>query len=174
MTPSLYLAAFRVKPQEERSNFIMTSKVTYSGKDYGGETTRCGVYLPTVSSANYDTLVTSLNAIGVAVNAVTVDGVLSGKQFNALEVTAGAKATSKAAQREQKWLVTLIDGTDPLGNWRFEIPMADTALLTSDGENMDVSGGDGAALVTVLEANCVSRLGNAVTVESIKLVGRTL
>lgn len=152
----------------------MTSKVTFSGRDYGNETTRCALHLPTVSSANYDTLVISIASLKAVVNGVTVDGNLSGEQFNAIEVAAGAKATSTASQRERKWLVPLIDAVNPLGNWSFEIPMADDQYLVTDGETMNVAAGAGAALVSALEANCVSRLGNAVTVGPIKLVGRTL
>jgi len=149
----------------------MTSLVTYSGKDYGNEGTRCSLRFPTVSSANYDAVDASIDSVQAAINNVTVHN-LSGIKWSARDEAPGAKATDPDAQRERKWRVSLVDATDPLGNWSFEIGMADSALLASDSENMDVSGGLGAALVTALETYCVSRLGNAVTVESVKLVGR--
>ena len=150
----------------------MTSKVQFSGKDYGGEGTRTSVYFPTITGANYDTQVQNMDDLLDAINAV-VSGAFTGYSLKAVNVPVGAKASSDDAQRERKWLVSYTDDTNPVGNGSFEIGMANSAHLASDSENMDVSGGVGAALVTEIEDNCVSRLGNAITVQSIKLVGRS-
>lgn len=152
----------------------MTSKATFSGRDYGGEVTRCGVYLDDVSSANFDARAASVAAVLAAINAVTVgNGGFTGQQYNAIDVAIGAKNADPNGQRERKWRVPLVDSIDPLGNWSFEIGMGDATLLVTDGEVMDVSAGDGAALVAALQTHCVSRLGNTVLVGPITLVGRT-
>jgi hypothetical protein len=152
----------------------MTSKLKLSGKDYGDETTRLGLYLADVTSANFDARVASVAALQTAVNDVTIDGVFSGVAYNAIETTIGAKAVTKGAQREQKWHVPVVDGVDPLGNWSFEIGMADEDLLVTDGNTMNVVAGAGLALVQAIAAHCVSRLGNAVTCGPITLVGRNV
>lgn len=150
----------------------MTSTISFSGKDYGGEKTTVGMYLGDVSAASYDARITSIAALLAAINNVTY-GDFTGQTFNAVKVAVGAKATDDGAQRERKWRVTYTDDVNPVGNGGFEIGMADSQHLASDSENMDVSGGVGAALVGAIEGNCVSRLGNAITVQSIKLVGRS-
>lgn len=156
----------------------MPSVATFSGRDYGNEVTRCSVNLPVVSAANYDAVAAASVNILAAINNVCQDGPtvldpFNGRQLNAVQISPSGKSDGPGAQRERKWLVPLIDAINPLGNWSFEIGMADAAHLVTDGEVMDVSGGPGLALVTVLEAECVSRLNNAVTVGPIRLVGRT-
>lgn len=150
----------------------MTSLVTLSGKDYGNEGTRHSFYFPTVTSANYDAQSAAIDSVQAAINSV-VTGNFSGLRWLARNELVGAKASDPDAQRERKWLVSYTDDTDPIGNGSFEIGMADSAELASDSENMNVASGNGLALVTALEANLVSRLGNAITISSIKLVGRS-
>jgi hypothetical protein len=149
----------------------MPSRATFTGKDYGSETTNFSVLLPTTSSANYDAAVTSVNAIQTAVNGIAV-GDFTGKRLNSIDVPVGAKSTDTDAQRERKWLVSYADPTDPIGNGSFEIGMADSSLLVADGENLNMSSGAGLAFKTAIEANCVSRLGNPIVIQSAKLVGR--
>lgn len=153
----------------------MTSRVVFSGRDYGkGEITRLAVLLGDVTSVNYDARIASKDALLAAINGVTVDdNAFTGQQFNAVDISVGAAHGNKDAQRERKWRVPLIDSVNPLGNWSFEIGMADSANLAAGTEVMDVAAGAGLALVQALVANCVSRLGNAVTVGPIVLVGRT-
>lgn len=149
----------------------MTSRATYSGLDYGEEPTRTGVIFPTVSSANFDAVSASVDTVQGLINGVTLHD-LTGVSFNAVQTPAGAKSSDREAQREKKWRVSYTDDVDPIGNGSFEIGMADLSLLASDSENMDTSSGAGLALVGGLEANIVSRLGNTITIASIKFVGR--
>lgn len=131
-----------------------------------------GFYMPTVSSANYDAVAAAVGTLQTAFNGVTI-GDLSAQKLNAIDEAVGAAAASPLAQRENKWLVSYTDDVDPNGNGRFEIPMADLTKLAAGGELLDVSvGSDGEALVQAIEADVLSKLGNAITVTSIRFVGR--
>ena len=48
----------------------MTSKVTYSGKEYSGKGTRTSMFLPDVNAANFDAIDTSVDTIQAAINGV--------------------------------------------------------------------------------------------------------
>ena len=151
----------------------MTSAATLKSLDYGNEATRFGFPMVQVTAANFDAQSTLLDNIQSAVGNVCLH-VYLGKSLLAVNVAVGPKAIVVNAQRESKWRVTYIDGTDPIGNGSFEIGMPDLSLLVAGTGNMDVSAGAGAALVTAIEAGVVSRLGNAVTVDTITHVGRNI
>lgn len=151
----------------------MTSKLTFSGKDYSNEPTSCGLYLPNPTAANIDTITgTSIPALLAAINGVCPEAAFTGQVYNAVNVEVGAKAALPESQREAKWRVYVVDSTgNKLGNWSFEIGMYDSSLLASDGKNMD-AGAERSALEGAIAGHCVSRLGNTVTVERIVHVGR--
>lgn len=152
----------------------MTSKVYSKAKDYSNEPTRFGVFFPDITAANYDAQVANIDLLIAAANGVT-SGDFNGKQLNAVDVPVPSKAAAESAQRELKWRVTYSDTVDAIGNGSFEIPMADTAELAANGQDLDQSGGSaGEALVSAIQTYCVSRLGNAILVESVKLVGRNI
>ena len=151
----------------------MTTKLVFSGKDYSDERTRVGVEFPVADASNFDQLVTDAATLLAAFQGVSSNA-LSGQRMTTLNVEPGPKATTKSEQREQKWLVRYSDTVNPIGDGSFEIPMANTALLDTNGKDLDVSQGAGATLVTQIEALCVSRLGNPISVQSVKYVGRNL
>lgn len=82
-------------------------------------------------------------------------------------------SSSTGAQRELKWLVSFVDTTTNFGG-SFTIPTANPARLGTDGTFMNLAGTEGAALVDAIEAYVLSRAGNAITVTSVKLVGRSI
>lgn len=131
------------------------------------------VHTPTLTAGNIAAQETLRAAFEAAVDAVNL-GNSGSEQFVAVD-TAVAKNPSlnDAAQRELKWLVSMIDSTTGFG-FNFTIPCADTSLLGTDGQFMDLAGAEAIALVTATEAFVQSRAGNYGTVSSIKLVGRTL
>lgn len=151
----------------------MTSSATLKAKDYGNEATRFGFNMLQITAANFDAQVVLLDNIQTAVGNVAL-GAFLGKSLQAIDVAVGPKATVVNAQREAKWRCTYLDSVQPEGNGSFEIGMPDLSLLVAGSGNMDVSAGAGAALVTAIEAGVVSRLGNAVTIDTIIHVGRNV
>lgn len=152
----------------------MPSSVVLSGNDYDVERTSHRFFIPTISSANYDTQVANVDDIQTAINGVSLIN-HNGKVLKAVDEAASGAAAVKTGQRETKWRVTYSDDVDPIGNGSFEIGGADLSLLSGPGSgDMDLSAGAGLALVTELEAKAVSRLGNAITVTSVKHVGRNI
>ncbi len=151
----------------------MPSSATLKALDYGSEATRFGFSILQLTAANFDAQIALVTALQGAADNVVL-GTFSGKTVQAQDVAVGPKATDEYAQREAKWRVLYTDDVTPNGNGSFEIPMPDLTLLVAGTGDLDVSAGAGAALVTAIENAVVSRLGNAVTVASIKHVGRNI
>jgi hypothetical protein len=154
----------------------MPSKAGLSGRDYNGEITRLSYYLAAVAAggANYDAVVLSQEAVQAAVQGVSLID-FEGEFIKVLDTpTESDNAASDRAQRELKWLVTYRDPTNVIGNGSFEIGGADTGLLEANKDTMDLTAGAGLTLKTDLEANLVSRLGNAIEVLEVRLVGRSI
>ena len=77
------------------------------------------------------------------------------------------------AQRETKWLVTFTDDVNGrIG--QFEIPTADLSLLTVGSDQIDYTDQAVIDFIAAIDANGVSRDGNAITVATIEHVGRNL
>lgn len=150
----------------------MTTRAKVSGKDYGLEVTSAGFVMLDLSAANFVAQMTAFDAIQTAFDGVSLI-TFDGENYAALLLAPVAVPVATEAQREIKWRVDIVDATaDPLGDWSVEIGGADTALLVPNTDDLDLTAGAGLALKTAIEANCVSRTGNAVILESAKLVGR--
>jgi hypothetical protein len=147
------------------------SEVTISGLDYSLEGTRFTVRITDLTAVNFDAQITAAQAVQTAVQGVSLID-FEGISVKALNTPPEAdQPASPYAQRESKWLVTMTDDSNGRIN-QFEIGGADLTILASDGETMDVTGGAGAALVTALEANLISRDDNSLTFVEAKHVGR--
>lgn len=150
----------------------MTIRAKVSGKDYGLEVTTAGFVLADLTAANFDAQMILFDGVQTAfdnVSLITFDG----ENYAALLVSPSSVPVVTEAQREIKWRVNVEDATgDTLGDWSVEIGGADTALLVLNSDDLDLSAGAGLALKVAIEANCLSRTGNAVILESAKLVGR--
>ena len=151
----------------------MTSAVQMGVTDYDGEPSSFGFLIPDLSSANYDASLVVVNGIQTAIDAVTLQDV-SRKVVKAVDEPYGGASADPYAQRESKWRVVYTDDVDPIGNGSFEIPCADLTLLVPGTGEMNTAAGAGATLVTTLEADVVSRLGNAISIERIVHVGRNI
>lgn len=117
----------------------------------------------------------AITAVVNAVAGLTVDGKKTAVLVTEEDKDAGisGKATDALAHREIKYLVRYSDNvTGKI--YRAEIPCADLSLLDGDTDFLSLSSTEGAAFVTAFEANCLSEVGNAVTVQSIQFVGRNL
>lgn len=151
----------------------MPVKVSFSGIDYSLEGTVTGVWMATLSAANFAAQATAAAAVQTAIQNVSLID-YEGQVYPAMvEPRETIAPTSPFAQREAKWLVTMTDNVTLEIN-QFEIGGPDLALLVPGSDLLDVSGGAGAALVTALEANAQSRLGNSVSFVSARHVGRNI
>lgn len=151
------------------------SAFTYSLRDFDSEVGRTRFQGDTINAANFDAMNTLITALAAA-----IQGVTTGAQANDMRVYSETPAVGTPAdqwsQREIKWLVSMYDATAGK-RCRVEIPTADLALLdaTSDDPNvrrsLDLTAGAGLALKDAIEAYH-KPFGNAVTVESVIVVGR--
>lgn len=150
----------------------MTTRAKVSAKDYSLELTSAGFVMADLTAVNFDAQLTSFDAVQTAFDGVSLL-TFDGENYAALLSSPLVVPAATEAQREIKWRLDIKDASaDPLGDWSVEIGGADTSLLVPNTDDLDLTAGAGLALKTAIEANCVSRTGNSVVVESGKLVGR--
>jgi len=131
------------------------------------------VFSPELNAGNIAVQEALRAAFEAAVDAVSI-GNTGAEQFIATQTSVAKNPSANPlAQRENKWLVSASEsGTgNPV---TFTIPCADLSLLAADGENMDATAPEYAALVTAVEDFVRSNDGNTVTVTSVKFRARTL
>lgn len=145
------------------------TKLLTSFVDYTAEESTGALYVDSaISDAN-------ITAIVTAIDGITVDGRQQAVLSQDLPKDAGitGKATSPLAQREVKWYLRYTDDvTGDKGG--AEYPCADLSLLSGGTDFLDLSAGAGAALKTAVDTYGRSRLGNAITLQSVQFVGRNL
>lgn len=151
----------------------MSDRASFLGLDYSKERTKTGIYLATLTAANFDVQQAALNNLQVGIQSVSLIA-YDGKTYpSGVVARESVPAADSNAQREAKWLVNYVDNANGRkGN--FEIGGADTSLLVLNSDLMDISAGTGATFVTIVETNAVSRDDNAITVIDVRYVGRTL
>ena len=135
-------------------------------------------------SANTEMRIVTLTAVNVAATEVLLATLLGAIQAMSLGLLANETitwsdtysnagfATDKAAQRENKWLISMEDNaTHRIES--FTIPCADTSLLPNNhSESIDLSAGAGLALKNAVQAVYRSINDNAATMVRCKFVGR--
>lgn len=150
------------------------AKVTLSYRDYSSEVSRTGLYFADPSGAAFDwsAFAAAIDTVNDAVEAVT--DCVRGPEAVSVQLAAGSSATptNEDAQRENGLRVFYQDQVNGRkGN--FTIPGPDKSLMGVQGTDLvDWSGTEMAALETAIEANCVSRDGNAIQILYGKLIGR--
>lgn len=125
---------------------------------------------PTATAANIDDIATGLVTLGTAMDNISL-GTLARRKLTAFDAfLSNTYPTSEAAQREIKWEVSYRD--DVTGRpGQFTVPGANTALLTSRSDIIDLTAAGWPGFVSAVEANVVSNIGNPITVEQIRLTG---
>lgn len=155
-------------------------------EDYDGETSRASVNIGPLTAGNFTAKRAALDAYKAALPGIIL-GEIRRTNINETFSESTAAITDKNAQRETKWLVTLIDDTQffDVGNtinnpgfgnlFNIEIPTADLSLLANNQDELDLTDPAVAAVVTALEGVANSPTGgDTVRVVKIKHVGRTL
>lgn len=145
------------------------SKVVMPFIDASGEKSDASMYVDSaISDANITALTSAVDGLTLGNRQKTVFQETSDKDAGTL----GA-ASSKLAQRENKFLVKSIDQVNGKVV-QHELPTAD--LLQTDGgaSKVDLAAGVGLALKTAFDANVLSIDGNAISVYEVEFVGRNL
>lgn len=152
----------------------MASQYAMAFLDYSNERSSVAFPVATPSGAAYDftAFIATLDAIGDAVEAVTL--CTRGKETVLVDVAAGSVAlpSDAHAQRELGLRVFYHDTTTNK-KYHVTIPGPDLDTVGSQGyDDIDWSITEMAALETALEANMLSPVGNAIQIDSGKIVGR--
>jgi len=149
----------------------MTTKVKLSGLDHSNEGTSVGWWMVDLTAANFVAQTAAFEAVKAAIRDVALIAFDGGEYPANVTEREEDLPASPYAERESKWLVTMIDQVNNDVN-QFEIGGADLTTKIAGSELMDLTSVAGAALVAALEANVKSRDGNAIVVRQVAHVGR--
>lgn len=152
----------------------MAGLASFSFRDYSRELSSVRFALPDFTAANYDALLTGVGGLQTAMLALQVENALQSRRIIADNTFyTRSPATSKAAQRENKWLVVAEDATLHT-LFRHEIPLANTTHVTGNSDYMDLSAGVGLAFKTAFEGIVDSPGGNSSLLVSVQFVGKRI
>lgn len=136
--------------------------------DYSNEKSTTGVYVgDAITTENATTFADAI--AGVSIGTRGDAAVLRRVVVDAGSVT---PPVNKFAQRELKFLCRYTDNVNGK-EYSFTIPCADADLVVGNTDMIDLAAGDGLALKTAFDTYALSELGNAVTLNSVQLIGRS-
>lgn len=141
--------------------------------DYSDERSDFGIYTPDLTAANFDATIALIDALVVEIEAVSLGTKIKDTRSATVATFPATLPVSPSAQRESKWLIKAVDNVLG-GDVRATIPTADLQFLVAGTGAMNLAAGQGLSLKNALEAVMLSKYGNAVTVNSIEHVGRTI
>lgn len=154
----------------------MASRITFKVADYSGETASVTIPGPALTGANYDAQVAEATGLAATLQAITLGEVQSYVLTAENETISGDLPTSPYAQREVKLHFTYSDNvTGKRGS--FTVPAPDLANLDTTPSSDAVTLADAgimAAFVTAIQGFMLSPEGNAITIQSARVVGRNL
>lgn len=158
---------------------LPVSSISQTLADYGSETTAekstWKVYVATMTAANATAQIALHDALYAAIDAINI-GVQSNREtvFSRASI-AGAHATTKLSQRENKFLIRY-RGDANFKAYNVSIPCADLSLLATDQEFLDPDGAPYIALKAAFEAVVRSPddATETVTMGSVQFVGANL
>ena len=154
--------------------------------DYNGETSTTTLNTGNITAVSLPGTLTDIQAWRDAVADVIIGNQRSDRLTAYVTNLNPLLPTSKNAQVERKWQVNFVDNTqffdDPVNaipnagygkKFQVEIATADADLIENNTEYMDISAGEGLALVEAFETLARSPYGGAVLVTDVQLVGRS-
>lgn len=152
----------------------MGGLMSFSFKDYSKELSTVRFALATITAANFDTIHTSMVAFQAALIALQVEDALQSRRYVAENLfVARAPAASALSQRENKWLLTAED-TTLHSIFRHEVPLANSALLADNSDQLKLTAGPGSAFKSAFEALVRSPAGNEAALLNAEYVGKRL
>jgi hypothetical protein len=155
-----------------RQKSFFMGKASWSTVDHDGEGSTIGVRIVDLNAGNIAAQTTAIGLLQTALQNVSLVGFTKLDVLSTTTLIGDPQPSDGNAQRETKWLIS---GTDTGGfTTTIEVPGADRDLLPAGSGNLDLAAGAGLALKNALEAVWRSKQGNAVTVNSVKHVGRNI
>lgn len=156
---------------------MAATPVQYGMLDHSNEKTSVQVYFPEIDSdgGNWADLFTGLgNSYDLVKTAIAAVSDLNFTRSTASVVVDESSPSIPSATTAQREVAVRIHYSDTVtnGKFRFDIPGPATAFIPTGTDEYDLSNIGVAALIAVLEANLVSPDGNAITVNSMRFVGR--
>lgn len=140
-------------------------------RDYDGETSSLSLWGETLDAANFASNSTKWNTLSSAIQGLSIGRLASHRLLAYNTKDSALKAATKPAQRENKFLVSYHDTGGRI--YQAEIPCADTSLLMTNSEYIDLTAGAGQTFKTAFEAAVLSPGdSSAVVVDSVQFVGR--
>lgn len=149
-------------------------ELTYNDNTVVGTTPekgRCRFHIVDLTAGNLVATQALLATLLDSIQAIVIGELNREKIVLSDTLSSSSAADSPLAQRENKWLVTYEDNTTHF-LFRGELPTADLTLLAGNSEYLDLTASVGLAFKNAFEAVVKSRNNNAVTVVSVKFVGR--
>jgi len=152
----------------------MTTKMTITYNDRSNEKSTVTLDFAQIAAggANFDTVISAMNTVEAAIDNMTLCDNSKQAFYDVISVGESIP-TSPYAQRELGVRVFFVDDVNG-EKGHFTIPGPDLANLevVANSDQLDLTGTLEAALITALEANALSRDGNAITVQRMVIVGR--
>ena len=145
--------------------------------DHSGERSTSVMYLPDIASdgSNWSALTADTTGAGdlikAAIALVTQCNLTKQTVSVNIDLDIPVPPAAESAQREEKLWVQYVDTVQPDRYGEFTIPAPVDALFQINTDEVDIAANAAAlALITVLEANLVSRDGNAIQVTRMRRV----
>lgn len=154
---------------------MAAGKAAFTFGDFSHERSGFVVNIPEISAGNLAATTAAAEALRVAYIDIG-DGATQRVELKARTYdNYSSWAALPGAQRELKWLLKYTDDVTDL-EYQTEIPCAElTSSLFVPGTDLaDLTDADWVAFVAAFEALVVSKDENAITVQSVRLVGRNL
>lgn len=148
------------------------SSVSFTWRDYNGESAVEHVFINTLTAGNIVAQTTAINTLANALEAVTLGNMASQTITLSRTPIDGTLPTNPFAQRETKWLLRY-HSASALKRFVSEVPNADLSLLTPNTDLADMTGAEFAALKTIWEQVVRDPDDNELTIlDSAQHVGR--
>ena len=152
----------------------MAGKITITFKDHAGQSSTFNLPTDDVNAGNLAAIQALNSALVSALEGVTLGNVVRIAFLADFDEPTEASASSKFARRENKWLLRLVDSVTGENITR-ELPTADLALTTLNGEDADMASAAWIALKSAIDGNYNNpELPNSLTLVGAKFVGRNL
>lgn len=155
----------------------MATPITFGMIDHSAELTRTKVYFPDIDAdgLNWPTLFApatgSYDLLKVSLITLTDLNLTTSRMGQEIDSSVPTPPSDPKAQREMAVRFIYVD--DVTGKkYRFDIPGPPDAIIQSGTDVIDLADVLVAVFKIDFEAQCVSEVGNAVTITSARLVGR--
>jgi len=152
----------------------MTTQMQLTYNDHSNEKSTLSLHFAQIAAGggNFDTVISSMNTVETAIDNMTLCDNSKQAFYDVLSVGEDTPV-SPWAQREIGVRVFFVDDVNgEKGHFTIPGPDLDSLGVVSGTDVLDITDTLEAALVTALEANALSRDGNAISVQRMVIIGR--